>query len=74
VAGWANQADKQAEIRSWEHLVAVHRQRAGGKGGLPDEASYRKLVLDFKRFFEAEQFGSRWWRRRARRTRTRARS
>ncbi|HEY3447889.1 MAG TPA: hypothetical protein VGK67_16150 [Myxococcales bacterium] len=56
VAGWANQADKQAEIRSWEYVVAVHRQRAAGRGGMPDEASYRKLVMDLKRFFEGEQF------------------
>lgn len=55
VAGWANPADKQAEIRSWEYVVAVHRQRSGGRGGLPDEAAYRKLVLDLKKFFEAEQ-------------------
>ncbi|MGC4113792.1 MAG: hypothetical protein QM765_03855 [Myxococcales bacterium] len=56
VAGWANQADKQAEIRSWEHVVAVHHQRAAGRGGLPDETAYRKLVLDLKKFFEGEQF------------------
>lgn len=55
VAGWANPADKQAEIRSWEHVLAIHNGR-GGKGGLPDEPAYRKLVLDLKKFFVNERF------------------
>lgn len=56
VAGWANPADKQAEIRSWEHVLAIYQERAAGRGGLPDETAYRKLVLDLKKFFQNEQF------------------
>ncbi|MBI5542432.1 MAG: hypothetical protein HY901_00975 [Deltaproteobacteria bacterium] len=54
VVGWAHQADKEAELRSWEHLVAIHQERSS-RGGLPDEVAYRKLVLDLKRFFEMEK-------------------
>jgi hypothetical protein len=54
VAGWANPADREAEIRSWEHLKAILGERAGATGA-PDEAAYRKLVLDMKRFFEGEK-------------------
>jgi hypothetical protein len=54
VAGWANQAQGEAEIRSWEHLKAIHDSRKA-RAGLPEEPAYRKLVLDMKRFFENEQ-------------------
>ncbi len=34
VAGWANQADKEAEIRSWEHVRSIQNERTGRRGFL----------------------------------------
>ncbi|MGI5862314.1 MAG: hypothetical protein ACOX6T_09685 [Myxococcales bacterium] len=53
VVGWANQAAGKAEIRGWEQVKAIAAGRRGSTG-LPDEAAYRKLMLDMKRFFERE--------------------
>ena len=54
VAGWANPADGEAEIRSWEHLNTILYERTSAAGS-PDEAAYRQLVLDMKRFFKGEK-------------------
>jgi len=55
VAGWANPADHEAEIRSWEHIRSIQSERTGGAAASPDEQAYRKLVLDMKKFFENEK-------------------
>lgn len=54
VVGWVNQADGAAELRGWEHLKAITAERTRG-AGLPDEAAFRKLLLDIKRFLERER-------------------
>jgi hypothetical protein len=50
-AGSANQVDKIAEIRTWDHLSQLHGQRFRGKKFPLDRVSYNELVKRMQVFF-----------------------
>lgn len=54
VAGSANQLEKSAEIRTYEHLADLHAQRFKGAKLPLDKSQYTVLVARMKSFF-AEQ-------------------
>ena len=54
VAGSANTVEKQAEVRTWEHLQALHAARYRGAELPLDRVRYAELVKKLQAFF-AEQ-------------------
>src|SRR5579871_4341116 len=52
LVGHANQRDRTAEIRTWEHVDALHRERF--KQGVPiDPASYQEFLQSAQGFLAA---------------------
>jgi hypothetical protein len=50
-AGSANQVEKRAELRTWEHLAALHAQRFKGKPFPVDKVAYNELLKKMQAFF-----------------------
>ena len=50
-AGSANGVEKTAELRTWDHLAALHAQRFKGKSFPLDKVSYNELMKRMQAFF-----------------------
>jgi hypothetical protein len=50
-AGSANPVERRAELRTWEHLVALHSQRFRGKQIPLDKVAYNELLKRMQAFF-----------------------
>ncbi|HEY3357228.1 MAG TPA: hypothetical protein VGQ83_28520 [Polyangia bacterium] len=51
VPGWANSVEKTAELRTYEHVAALHAQRFHGAPLPCDRAQYDALLARMEQFF-----------------------
>jgi hypothetical protein len=55
VAGAANQVERTAELRSFEHLAALYAERYRGKRIPVDRNAYNQLLRRIQEFFSAQR-------------------